>query len=173
MVHTQPESTHLRTGKARRRMFPSLFFSNSMRKVPVLASHCKTFLGSYGQSNFQIVQSNLKWSFNHFVSSASKFLSAVLGARARNQLDRMQQFGDEANTSETDTMLYWRGGISGSLRILLAAWATFDIPKIVAKMNIHYWTFTAIIDFTSIEILEIRVSPSSSQSKTNHVLSSW
>ena len=54
------EATHLCTGTARRRMFPSLFFSNSLRNVPALASHCKTFFDyiRYGQSNSRIPNRN-------------------------------------------------------------------------------------------------------------------
>ena len=47
----------------------------------------------------------------HFVRSASKSLPAVLGTRARDQLDRMQQFGEDGRQVKT-TQCCTRGAAS-------------------------------------------------------------
>ena len=127
----------------------------SLRKVSVFASRCKNILGSPIQS--------IEFS-NGSVKSELKFQSfCELGLEVSSRCSRNKGSWSTwphaairwwRKASEDNTMLYSRCGISGSLMILLAAWATFDISQNYGTIIVL--TFTAIIDFISIEMASER-----------------
>ena len=83
-------------------MFPSLSFSNSLRKVPASASHWKRVFRLYPIRSTEFANSQLKFQF---------------------QLKSQPKFNPQL--------------FSGSLIILLAAWATFNISQDYESFNFH------------------------------------